>query len=96
MVEAEVEHCPLILIILSYFLLVDFLLMRYQVAVVVPTNHPSLEEDLKAQNCLFLMVHFLEEVELDLELLLAEDLVVEVHLEEVDRNSTEAYSMKMI
>ena len=39
--EAEVEHYPLILIILSYFLLADFLMMLFQVEVERPTNHPN-------------------------------------------------------
>ena len=94
--EVVVGHYPLILIILSYFLLADFLMMLFQVEVVVPTNHPNLAGDLEALNYLIQMVHFLAlEVELDLELLQEVDQVVVVLLAEEGRNSMVPYSMKM-
>ena len=39
--EEVVGHYPLILIILSYFLLADFLMMLFQVEVERPTNRPN-------------------------------------------------------
>ena len=96
LVEVEAGHCPLILIILSYFLLVDLMIL-FQVEVVVPTSLPNLVEGQEGQNCLIQKVHFLAlEVELDLEHPPVEDQVEEVLLAEVDRNSKVAYSTMIL
>lgn len=96
LVVVEAGHCPLILIILSYFLLVDPMIL-FQVEVVVPTSLPNLVEDQEVQNCLIQKVHFLAlEVELDLEHPPVEDQVEEVLRAEVDRNSKAAYSTMIL
>lgn len=93
-----VEHCLLILIILSYFhFLVDFQRILFQVEAVVPTSHPNSVEALVVLDCSFQIAHFLALVEvLDQVHLLEVAQVAVVHQVVVGQNSTVAYSRKMI